>query len=100
LENGIWFHTSAHEPSRTPITRQLIEEGRHHLLLGKAIRAHAPVAILQRMQDKYVPWTHAMLLAEKIDADPVSLTLIKHGDHRLAREENFASLSAAVEAMG
>jgi hypothetical protein len=23
LENGVWFHTSAHEPSRTPITRQL-----------------------------------------------------------------------------
>jgi alpha-beta hydrolase superfamily lysophospholipase len=73
-------------------TRQLIEEGRRHLLLGDAIYAHTPVHILQGMQDKYVPWTHAMVLAEKITSEPVSLTLIKHGDHRLSREEDLASL--------
>jgi pimeloyl-ACP methyl ester carboxylesterase len=66
--------------------------GRRHLLLGDAIHAHAPVHILQGMQDKYVPWTHAMVLAEKITSEPVSLTLIKHGDHRLSREEDLASL--------
>ena len=99
LENGVWFHTSAHEPSRTPITRQLIEEGRRHLLFGEAIHAHAPVHILQGMQDKYVPWTHAMILAEKIASDPVNLTLIKHGDHRLAREEDLVTLCAVIEGM-
>jgi pimeloyl-ACP methyl ester carboxylesterase len=92
LENGVWFHTSAHEPSRTPITRQLIEE-------GDAIHAHAPVHILQGMQDKYVPWTHAMLLAEKITSDRVNLTLIKHGDHRLSREEDLVTLCAVIEGM-
>ena len=99
LENGVWFHTSAHEPSRTPITRQLIEEGRRHLLLGNEIHAHAPVHILQGIQDKYVPWTHAMLLAEKITSDRVNLTLIKHGDHRLSREEDLVTLCAVIEGM-
>jgi len=76
------------------------EEGRRHLLLGDAIRADAPVHILQGMQDKYVPWTHAMVLAEKIASDPVSLTLIKYGDHRLARDEDLARLIAAIDGMG
>jgi hypothetical protein len=49
------------------------------------------------MQDKYVPWTHAMLLAEKITSDRVNLTLIKHGDHRLSREEDLVTLSAVIE---
>jgi hypothetical protein len=52
------------------------------------------------MRDKIVPWSHAMALAEKLTSDPVSLTLVKNGDHRIAREEDLASLSAAIEGMG
>ena len=83
-----------------PITRELIEEGRKHLLFGGVIRTHCPVHILQGMRDEDVPWRHATELVEHLPADPVSLTLVKDGDHRLSREEDLARLVATVEAMG
>jgi pimeloyl-ACP methyl ester carboxylesterase len=100
MQNGIWFRPSAHSPERNPVTRRLIEEGRNHLLFGGDIHVHAPVHILQGMRDENVPWSHAMALAEKLTSDPVSLTLVKNGDHRLVREEDLIMLSAVIDAMG
>lgn len=100
LEKGVWLRPSAHSAARYPIARELIEEGRNHLLFGGAVRAYCPVHILQGMQDENIPWRHAMTLVEHLAFDPVSLTLVKDGDHRLAREEDLARLSAAIEAMG
>jgi len=48
------------------------------------------------MQDPDVPWQHAMLLVEHLAADPVSITLVKDGDHRLSRDQDIARLIAAV----
>jgi dipeptidyl aminopeptidase/acylaminoacyl peptidase len=42
-----------------------------------------------------VPYKHALALVERLAEDPVSLTLIKDGDHRLSREEDIARLLAA-----
>ncbi len=38
-----------------------------------------------------------MKLVHHLAGDPVSLTLIKDGDHRLSREEDIARLLTAVE---
>jgi pimeloyl-ACP methyl ester carboxylesterase len=97
---GLWLRPSAYSPEPYPVTRDLIEEGRNHLLLGGTIRAHCPVHILQGMRDADVPWTHAMALVEHLAADPVSVALVKDGDHRLSREEDLARLTAAVERAG
>lgn len=79
-----------------PITRDLIEDGRRHLLLDTEIRTYGPVHILQGMRDPDVPWQHALLLVEHLAADPVSVTLIKDGDHRLSRDEDLVRLVSAV----
>ena len=107
LQKGMWLRASAYSPEPYPVTKALIEEGRNHLLLGGAIRAYCPVHILQGMRDEDVPWTADFAdadafkhLAEHLAADPVSLTLVKDGDHRLSREADLARLSAAVEGMG
>jgi pimeloyl-ACP methyl ester carboxylesterase len=97
---GKWLRPSQYSPEPYPITRQLIEEGRNHLLLGGTIRTHAPVHILQGMQDADVPWRRATLLIEHLAGDPAVLTLVKDGDHRLSREEDLQRLFAAIEAMG
>ncbi|MCI0599769.1 MAG: alpha/beta fold hydrolase [Beijerinckiaceae bacterium] len=99
MENGVWFRPSANSQARNPITRLLIEEGRNHLLFGGAIQAPGPVHILQGMKDETVPWRHALTLVDKLASGPVNLTLIKCGDHRLARDEDLARLSSAVDAM-
>ena len=95
--DGVWYRPSAYSDAPYPITRRLIEEGRDHLLLDQPLRSFAPVHILQGMQDPDVPYTHAMKLVEHFAEDPVVLTLIKDGDHRLSRDEDIARLIAAVE---
>ena len=99
METGAWRRASQYSPDPTPITRRLIEDGRNHLLLGGIIRAHARVHILQGMADPDVPWRHALTLVEHLSADPVTLTFIADGDHRLSRDEDLAQLGAAVELM-
>lgn len=99
VEKGVLLRPCDDAPAPTPITRRLIEEGRDHLLLGGVIRAHARVHIIQGMRDKDVPWRHALTILEHLNADPVTLTFIADGDHRLSREEDLSQLAAAVETM-
>jgi len=80
-----------------PLTRRLLEEGRKHLLLGGQMRSHAPVRILQGVQDEVVPWRHAFRVAEKLAADPVVVTLVAEGDHRLSRPEDMELIAQALE---
>jgi pimeloyl-ACP methyl ester carboxylesterase len=100
LEQGAWMRPSPYSPEPYPITRALIEDGRRHLLLGGTIRTHCPVHILQGMRDEDVPYRHALTLVEHIAGDPVTLTLIKDGDHRLSRPQDLALLISAIEALG
>lgn len=95
----MWLRPSAYSPEPYPITRNLIEEGRAHLLLDAPVRAHAPVHILQGMLDPDVPYQHALLLVEHLAEDPVAITLVKDGDHRLSREEDIARLLDAFDAI-
>lgn len=96
-EKGVWMRPTQYAPEPYPVTRALFEDGRNHLLFDAPIRSHCPVHILQGMQDPDVPWKHAMKLVEHLGEDPVALTLIKDGDHRLSREEDIARLLAAIE---
>ena len=99
LETGAWARPSPYGPEPYVITRALIEDGRRHLLLDDTIRTHCPLRILQGMRDADVPWRHAMTLVEHIAGDPVTLTLVKDGDHRLSRPEDIALLFAAIDGL-
>jgi pimeloyl-ACP methyl ester carboxylesterase len=96
---GVWLRPSEYgEPY--PITRALIEEGRNHLLLGRAIEIGCPVHILQGAKDPDVPWQHALALAHRLPAEDVVLTMIQDGDHRLSRPQDIARILAVVAEMG
>jgi pimeloyl-ACP methyl ester carboxylesterase len=94
--NGFWMRPSEYSPEPYPITKQLIEEGRKHLLLGGLIEPGCPVHILQGVRDPDVPWRHAVELVSRFSRDDVVLTLIKDGDHRLSRPEDIERLLGAV----
>jgi pimeloyl-ACP methyl ester carboxylesterase len=79
-----------------PITSALIEDGRRHLLFGRGIDVGAPVTILQGGKDKDVPREHAMRLVQHLLVDPVTVTLVPDGDHRLSRPPDLELLQAAV----
>ncbi|UJW84466.1 alpha/beta hydrolase [Devosia sp. SL43] len=94
-------HGYVDQPSQysdTPyrITRALIEDGKQHLLFGSVIETGCPVTILQGGKDPDVPQAHAIKLTTHILHDPVTLTLIPDGDHRLSRDEDLVRLRDAV----
>jgi pimeloyl-ACP methyl ester carboxylesterase len=95
-ETGVWARPSQYSPEPYLVTRQLIEEGRKHLLLGGMIETGCPVRILQGVQDPDVPWQHAKALVARFACDDIVLTLIKDGDHRLSRPEDIERLIRAV----
>ena len=94
---GMWLRPSEYgDGSPYPITRNLIEEGRNHLLLGSQIEIGCPVRILQGALDPDVPWKHAFALVHRLPAEDVVLTMIQDGDHRLSRPQDIARIIAAV----
>jgi pimeloyl-ACP methyl ester carboxylesterase len=95
-ETGFWTRPSDYAPEPYIVTRQLIEEGRNHLLLGGMIETGCPVRILQGVEDPDVPWQHAKALVARLASDDVVLTLVKDGDHRLSRPDDIERLIRAV----
>jgi pimeloyl-ACP methyl ester carboxylesterase len=96
-EKGVWARPSQYSAEPYRVTRQLIEEGRKHLLLGGLIETGCPVRILQGVEDPDVPWQHAVELTSRLASDDVVLTLVKDGDHRLSRPEDIERMIAAVK---
>ncbi|HXQ82742.1 MAG TPA: alpha/beta hydrolase [Xanthobacteraceae bacterium] len=93
---GVWARPSEYSSEPYLVTRQLIEEGRNHLLLGGMIETGCPVRILQGVEDPDIPWRHAVELTSRLACDDVVLTLVKDGDHRLSRPEDIERFIRAV----
>ena len=93
---GVIEQPSIYSSDPYPITAALIEDGSKHLLFGGVIDTGCPVTILQGVKDPDVPHEHALKLVAHILTDPVTLTLIPDGDHRLSREQDLRLLETAV----
>jgi pimeloyl-ACP methyl ester carboxylesterase len=94
---GVLHAPSAYDAEPTPITRALVEDGRHHLLLDRPITVHCPVRLLHGMRDPDVPFARALRLADSLLSADVEVRLIKDGDHRLSRPQDLAILCATVD---
>jgi alpha-beta hydrolase superfamily lysophospholipase len=99
MEDGAWRQPSDYFDEPNVFTRAMIEDGRKHLLFNGMIRTHCPVVVLQGMRDDAVPYAHALSLMERLGGDEATLTLVKDGDHRLARPQDLALLFAALKRM-
>jgi pimeloyl-ACP methyl ester carboxylesterase len=81
------------------ITRELIEDGRKHLILDQDIDVGYPVHILHGSDDPDVPWQHGFELFNRIVGDDVGFTLIKNGDHRLSTARDIRIIVDMVESV-
>ncbi len=88
---------SEYDDEGYPITRALIEDGRAHCLLDKAINVHIPVRILHGQEDASVPWQLSFELAEKITGDDVRLHMFKNGDHSLSEPPQLDFLRQVLQ---
>jgi pimeloyl-ACP methyl ester carboxylesterase len=94
LEAGAHQRPSAYDQPYT-ITRNLIEDGRRHLLARAPFAVAAPTIILQGAQDVDVPVAHVRELLTFLEGD-VRLVEIPDGEHRLSRPEDLQKLLSAV----
>lgn len=83
LSQGIIQTPSQYENQGFPITLQLVEEGRSHLVLSKTLPIQCPVHLIHGSADRDVPSDLSLRLSQKVESPEVTLTLIKDGDHRL-----------------
>jgi pimeloyl-ACP methyl ester carboxylesterase len=96
VRDGVWLRPSQYGDPY-PITRQLIEEGRHHLLARRSWDPGRPVYILHGLLDPDVPWEHTLELKTFLSGDRVHVTAVPDGEHRLSRPEDLQRLYALIE---
>jgi pimeloyl-ACP methyl ester carboxylesterase len=99
MEAGVCYLPGDYGEEPYPVTRRLIEEARGHLLLRAPIALTCPVALVQGMQDREVPFETAIRLAERLASDDVTVTLVKDGDHRMSEPRHLEHLYAALESV-
>jgi len=87
---------SDYAPTPTVITREMIEDGRRHLVMDAPIAFAGPVHILQGGQDPDVPVEHVRALAERMPYAKLIMQVIPDGDHRLSRPQDLAVLVDAA----
>ncbi len=92
LAYGRLEQPSDYSPEPNVITRDLIEDGRKHLIMGAPIPFDGPCYILQGQADPDVPPGHVLELNDLIRTDNKIIDLIKGGDHRLSRPEDLERL--------
>ena len=81
------------------ITRELIEDGRDHLLARQPFDPGCPVIILQGLLDPDVPADHTRELLKFVKGRDVRLIEIADGEHRLSRPEDLDKLFAAISTL-
>ena len=96
LNDGVYYEPSDYGDAPYAITLKLIEEGRHHLLLGKKQPIDCPVRLIQGVKDVDVPWEVATKIMESLQTNDVELILVKDGDHRLSTPRDLQRLCHIV----
>mgnify|MGYP001476515280 CR=1 FL=1 len=80
-----------------PISLDLIQDGRNHLLLNQSIPIQCPVQLVHGMNDESVPWKNSLELSHRLMSKKIILTLIKDGNHRLSRTQDLKLLFSCLD---
>ena len=96
-ETGSYNLKSDYGDAPYPITMELIEDGRKHLLLKKSIGTTRPVRLIHGQKDADVPSSISTRLAEKLVKADVVVNLIENGDHRMSTPQNIQLLCDTLE---
>ncbi len=96
-EKGEVLLPSCYGEEPYPITKQLIEDGRKHLLLDRPIPINVPVRLIHGLKDEDVPWEFSVKLAQCLQSNDVHVKYIKNGGHRLSEPEHLEILTETVK---
>jgi len=98
LRGEAWLRPSEYDDgSPYPITLQLIEDGRQHLLLNQAIPLDFPLRALHGLADVDVPWQQSLQIVEQWGGMDARLELIKGADHRMSGPGELGLIRVRLE---
>ncbi|HEY1722583.1 MAG TPA: alpha/beta hydrolase [Magnetospirillaceae bacterium] len=80
-----------------PITKNLIDEARNHLVLRGPIPITCPVRLIHGLEDADVPWQTSLTLQEKLASTDVAVTLVKGAGHRLSEPADLVRLRMTLD---
>ena len=94
-----WLPIPCDEPGGQPfpVTYQLIEEAKDHLLLKDPIKIYCPVRLVQGGQDTDVPRSTPLKLIELIENDDVRYELAEDSNHRFSSESDLILLKKKLQ---
>lgn len=88
---------SEYDPQGYLIGRQLLTEGRSHLLLDAPIPVDAPLRLLHGSADRDVPWQLSLEVMQRVASSDASLQLVKGADHRFSSPGNLQLLMRTLD---
>jgi pimeloyl-ACP methyl ester carboxylesterase len=94
-DDGVYLRASDYGDPY-PISRQLIDDGRQHLLARHPFDPGCPIIILQGLLDPDVPAEHTRELLTFLTGQKIQMVEIADGEHRLSRPEDLNKLYAAI----
>lgn len=92
-----WRSPSPDGDSEIVVSRELIEDGRKHLVLRARLAIGVPVRLLHGSADQSVPAKLSQALLNQLDCPDASLTVIKDGGHRLSRPHELGHIVRAAD---
>jgi alpha-beta hydrolase superfamily lysophospholipase len=96
---GVFEAPSQYSDQPYVITRDLLEDGRNHLVLSGPIALDIPARLIHGTADPDVPWTQSKKLMGALTSRDVELILVKDGDHRLSEPHDLDRLIRVVECL-
>ena len=78
------------------ITKNLIDDGRKHLILKDKINLNIPIRIFHGIKDDSVPWKLSLDLMSSFLSDDINVSFNKNGDHSLSSDGDLKRLGEAI----
>lgn len=97
MEKGVYNLESDYGDDPYSITKELIEEGRNHLLLGGNININCPVRLIHGVLDEDVPSHLSIMLSQQLMTGNICVNLVEGGDHRMSTPANIELLCETLE---
>ena len=79
------------------ISKELLDEGRKHLLLRTKMPIDCPVRLIHGDADQDVPWQTSLQIAKNLRSQNVEVLFVKRGNHRLSEPQDLDRLCRTLE---
>ncbi len=95
---GFIRQPSEYRENPVVITKNLIEDGKQHLLLHHDhLHINIPVCLIHGKKDSDVHWQKSQALQKKIGGERCELILVPEGEHRLSRQQDLELIDRKVQ---